>query len=57
MLNLLAIGESNRQIARELFLSVRTVERHVTNIYAKIDARGRSDATAYAFRLGISSPP
>ena len=54
MLHLLAIGESNRQIAEELFLSVRTVERHVTNIYAKIDARGRADATAYALRQGIS---
>ena len=54
VLRLLAIGESNREIARELVLSVRTVERHVTNIYAKIDARGRSDATAYALRQGIS---
>ena len=43
---LVAIGESNRQIAKELVLSVRTVERHVTNIYAKIYARGRADATA-----------
>ena len=52
----LAVGESNRQIARELYLSVRTVERHITNIYAKIDARGRADATAYALRRGISGP-
>jgi ATP/maltotriose-dependent transcriptional regulator MalT len=57
VLHLLAIGESNRQIARELVLSVRTVERHVTNIYAKIDARGRADATAYAFHEGISGSP
>ena len=57
VLHLLAIGESNRQIAEELFLSVRTVERHVTNIYAKIDARGRADATAYALRQGISGSP
>jgi ATP/maltotriose-dependent transcriptional regulator MalT len=57
VLRLLAIGESNREIARELVLSVRTVERHVTNIYAKIDARGRADATAYALRQGISGSP
>ena len=31
-------------------LSVRTVERHITNIYAKIGARGKADATTYALR-------
>jgi DNA-binding NarL/FixJ family response regulator len=31
---------SNREIADQMVLSVRTVERHITNIYAKIDARG-----------------
>jgi DNA-binding NarL/FixJ family response regulator len=46
----IASGKSNREIAHELGLSVRTVERHITNLYAKIDARGKSDATAYAFR-------
>jgi DNA-binding CsgD family transcriptional regulator len=29
---------------------VRTVERHITSVYAKIGARGKSDATAYAFK-------
>ncbi len=57
VLHLLAIRQSNREIARELVLSVRTVERHITNIYAKIDARGRADATAYAFSQGISGSP
>ena len=57
VLHLLANGRSNREIARELVLSVRTVERHVTNLYAKIDARGRADATAYALRQGISGSP
>jgi non-specific serine/threonine protein kinase len=50
VLRLVASGRSNREIAEELVLSVRTVERHVTNLYAKIGARGKADATAYAFR-------
>jgi DNA-binding CsgD family transcriptional regulator len=50
VLQLLASGMSSGEIARELTLSVRTVGRHITNIYAKINARGRADATAYAIR-------
>jgi DNA-binding NarL/FixJ family response regulator len=50
VLQLLASGLSNREIAEELVLSVRTVERHIHNLYAKIGARGKADATAYAFR-------
>lgn len=48
VLRLLAAGSSNKQIAPELYLSVRTVERHVANIYGKIGASGRANATAYA---------
>ena len=50
---LLARGDSNREIARALGISVRTVERHLSNLYAKIDARGRADAIAYAFQHGL----
>jgi len=53
VLRLLAQGEMNAGIAAELGLSVHTVERHVTNIYRKIDARGRADATAFAIRRGL----
>jgi DNA-binding CsgD family transcriptional regulator len=35
---------------------VPTVQRHIANIYSKIGARGRADATAYAIRRGLSSP-
>src|SRR5436190_14352846 len=54
VLRLLAAGESNAQIARRLGLSTHTVERHVANLYRKIGARGRADATAYAFRNGLA---
>ncbi|HXZ71619.1 MAG TPA: helix-turn-helix transcriptional regulator, partial [Streptosporangiaceae bacterium] len=54
VLRLLAGGESNRQIARRLGLSPHTVERHVANLYRKIGARGRADATAYALRTGLA---
>jgi DNA-binding CsgD family transcriptional regulator len=50
ILRLVAAGMSNRQIASELVLSVHTVERHVHNVYRKIDARNRAEATAYALR-------
>jgi DNA-binding CsgD family transcriptional regulator len=54
VLRLLAAGESNQQIARRLGLSPHTVERHVANLYRKIGARGRADATAYALRSGLA---
>lgn len=50
----MAGGESNAQIARRLGLSTHTVERHVANLYSKIGARGRADATAYALRNGLA---
>jgi pimeloyl-ACP methyl ester carboxylesterase/DNA-binding CsgD family transcriptional regulator len=54
VLRLLASGESNRQIAALLGISINTVERHVSNLYRKIDARGRADATAWAVRRGLA---
>ena len=48
VLSRLASGKTNNEIAEELHVSARTVERHVANIYAKIGARGRANATAYA---------
>jgi DNA-binding CsgD family transcriptional regulator len=50
ILRALAAGKSNREIASTLVLSVHTVERHVANIYRKIDARNRAEATAFALR-------
>ena len=53
VLRLLAIGHSNRQIAQALSLSPRTVQRHVANVYRKIGAHCRAEATAHALRYGL----
>ena len=52
VLRLVAAGETNGQIAATLGISVNTVERHVSNLYRKIDVRGRAEATAWAIRHG-----
>jgi DNA-binding CsgD family transcriptional regulator len=54
VLRLVALGRANKDIARELGLSVATVQRHVANIYAKIRVTGRADATRYALRHGLA---
>lgn len=46
----LAQGKSNRQIGEGLTLSVRTVERHIENLYHKIGAHSRFEAAAYGMR-------
>jgi DNA-binding NarL/FixJ family response regulator len=53
VLLLLATGRSNREIAETLLLSVRTVERHISNIYIKLDVHTRTQATAYAHTHGL----
>jgi DNA-binding NarL/FixJ family response regulator len=54
VLALIADGHSNKEIAVQLVLSVRTVERHINNIYRKIDAQNKADATAYALRHNLA---
>lgn len=57
VLRLIARGLTNHQIANELFISVRTVERHVSTIYAKIGATGtsaRAIATVHAIERGLA---
>jgi DNA-binding CsgD family transcriptional regulator len=48
-----AAGKSNREIAEELVIAEGTVRRHVSNIYNKIGAINRSEATRYALRAGL----
>jgi len=54
VLKLVANGKTNREIAALLVLSERTVARHITNIYDKLDLGSRADATAYAIRRGFA---
>jgi DNA-binding CsgD family transcriptional regulator len=49
VLRLVARGGTNRSIAAELVLSERTIDRHVSNIFAKLLVSSRSAATAYAY--------
>ena len=48
MLRRLAAGATNKAIAAELVLSVRTVDRHVSNIFVKLGVSSRTAAAAYA---------
>jgi len=50
VLALIAAGRTNQEIATDLVISVRTVGRHVTNIYDKLNVRSRAEATAYAYQ-------
>jgi DNA-binding CsgD family transcriptional regulator len=49
VLRLVATGKTNRSIAADLFLSEKTVARHVSNIFAKLGLSSRAAATAYAY--------
>jgi DNA-binding CsgD family transcriptional regulator len=53
VLRQLAIGVTNKEIAAELVLSVRTVDRHVSNIFVKLGVSTRAAATAYAHEHGV----
>lgn len=56
ILRLVGEGHSNKEIARLLGITIATVERHVANIYGKLDARGRADAVLAAVSLGLVAP-
>ena len=53
MLRLLASGKTNKAIGKELHLSERTIHRHVSNIFTKIDVGTRAAATAFAYENGL----
>jgi DNA-binding CsgD family transcriptional regulator len=53
VMRLVADGRTNREIAREFFLSPRTVDMHVRNIFVKLGCRSRAEATRKAVDLGL----
>ncbi|MCM2418599.1 response regulator transcription factor [Streptomyces sp. RKAG293] len=57
VLTLIADGRSNREIARALVLSEKTVKTHVSNILMKLDVSDRTQAALWAVRHGIGAPP
>ncbi len=53
VLGLLAIGHTDRKIAESLTISPRTVNRHMSNIFIKLDVPSRAAAAVYAVRRGL----
>ena len=56
VLTLVAAGRTNRDIANELYISVKTASVHVSNILRKIGAANRGEAAAVAYREGLLTP-
>jgi DNA-binding CsgD family transcriptional regulator len=56
VLRLIAAGRTNKEVAAELRLSPKTVSRHLTNIFTKIDVSSRAAATAFAFEHHLIGP-
>jgi DNA-binding CsgD family transcriptional regulator len=56
VLRLLAAGKSSAEIAADLVLSRRTIERHISNIYLKTSTHNRAEATAFSFTHRLMSP-
>lgn len=54
VLTLLAKGKSNQDIADELFIGIKTVKFHVTNILAKLGVEDRTQAAIYAYKNGLA---
>jgi DNA-binding NarL/FixJ family response regulator len=53
LLKLVASGITNREIAKKLKISEKTVARHLNNIFNKLDLSSRAGATAYAYQHGL----
>jgi DNA-binding NarL/FixJ family response regulator len=55
VLRLLAHGQSNKEIAKNLFIAEKTVKTHISNILGKLDVPSRTQAALYAARIGLVS--
>jgi DNA-binding CsgD family transcriptional regulator len=53
VLRLVAEGHTDREVAETLIISPRTVNRHLSNVFVKLDVPGRAAAVAYAIRQGL----
>jgi ATP/maltotriose-dependent transcriptional regulator MalT len=53
VLRLLVAGGSNREIADALFVSHRTVQAHLANLFGKLDVHSRAAAVSRAYELGL----
>jgi DNA-binding NarL/FixJ family response regulator len=56
ILKLIAEGHTSKEIAGQLYISIKTVERHRANILGKLGMRDRVDLTRYAIRRGLIEP-
>ena len=57
VLQLVAQGASTTEVARKLYISVKTVKNHLSSIYEKVDARDRTQAVLAGLRLGLVRAP
>jgi ATP/maltotriose-dependent transcriptional regulator MalT len=53
VLRLVTTGKTNKVIAQQLFISEKTIDRHVSNIFVKLNVASRAAATAYAYQHGL----
>jgi DNA-binding NarL/FixJ family response regulator len=56
VVKLIAEGHSSKEIAQRLTISIKTVERHRSNILEKLGMRDRTELTRYAIRVGLVEP-
>jgi NarL family two-component system response regulator LiaR len=54
VLKLIALGKSNQEIADELFIGIKTVKYHLTNLFGKLGVEDRTQAAIYAHRNGLA---
>ncbi|SEG39775.1 two component transcriptional regulator, LuxR family [Paenibacillus sp. UNC499MF] len=54
VLRLIASGKSNQEVADDLFIGIKTVKFHVTNVLAKLGVEDRTQAAIYAFKHGLA---